>query len=102
MSEEKPLGEEKLEGLSQLASIFEIEGISPDNFVLESEIKRLSEKMGKTVSVTLIGFTVMETGASAALAISPEKNKCLMFASGTESAKVFHDAFEALKAKKAE
>jgi hypothetical protein len=101
LSEEKPF-EEKLEGLSQLASIFEIDGISLDTFVVKSEIERLSEKLGKAVVVTTIGFTVAETGVSAALVISPEKNKCILIASGKDSAKLFSDALEAFKEKKAE
>jgi hypothetical protein len=101
LSDEKPL-EGKLEGLSQVASIFEIEGINLDTFVLQSEVNKLSEKIGKTVTVTTIGFTVVETGASAALMVAPEKNKCLLIASGKDYAKIFVDAFEALKVKKAE
>lgn len=99
MSDEKPL-KEKLEGLSQLASIFEIEGVSLETYVSKTEVKKLAEKMGKTVTVTTIGFTVAETGASAALVISGEKNKCLLIASGKDSAQVFYDAFEALKEKR--
>lgn len=100
MSGDKPF-EEKLEGLSPLASIFEIEGVSLDTYVSETEVKKLGEKMGKTIRVTTIGFTVTETGASVVLIIGAEKNKCLLI--GTkESAQTFYDAIEALKEKKAE
>jgi hypothetical protein len=101
LSDDKTL-EGKLEGISQVASIFEIEGINLDTFISQPEVKRLAEKMGKTLTITTIGFTVAETGASAALVISPEKNKCFLIASGKDSAKVFYDALVALKEKKTE
>lgn len=100
LSEEKPF-EGKLEGLSQLASIFEIEGISLDTFVSQTALKNLREKTGKTIHVTTIGFTIAETGASVALMISGEKNKCILIGS-KDSAQIFQDAFGALKEKKAE
>lgn len=99
MSEEKPL--EKFDILSQLASIFEIDGVSVDDFVSEAQVKKLSEKMGKTVNVTMMGFLVAETGNSAALIMSPESNKSLLIASGKDVAKVFLDALKALSEEKA-
>jgi len=100
LSDKKPL-EGKLEGLSQLAAIFEIEGVSLDTYVAETEVKKLSEKIGKNVRVTTMGFTIEETGSSVALVISGEKNKSLLIGS-KDSVKIFYDAFMALKEKKAE
>ena len=101
MSDKKPL-EEKLEGLSQLATVFELTGVSLDTYISQTEVKRLAEKMGKTINVTAIGFMVVETGASVSLVISGEKNKCLLIASSKDAAQIFHDAFGTLKVKKGE
>lgn len=100
MSDKKPF-EEKLQGLSQLAAIFEIEGVNLETYVSQAEVKKLGEKMGKTINITTIGFAVAETGASVALMINPtEKNKCILIAASKDAAQSFHDAFEAMKQEK--
>ena len=99
MSDKKPF-EGKLEGLSQLAAIFEIEGVNLETYVSQAEVKKLGEKMGKTINITTIGFAVAETGASVALMIIHEKNKCILIAASKDAAQSFHDAFEAMKQEK--
>lgn len=100
LSDKKPF-EGKLEGLSQLAAIFEIEGVNLETYVSQAEVKKLGEKMGKTINVTTIGFAIAETGASVALVINPaEKNKCLLIAASKDAAQSFYDAFEEIKQQK--
>ena len=102
MAKKKPV-EVKREGLSELATIFDVEGVSLDTYVSQTELKKLSEKMGKTINVTTIGFTIAETGASVVLVINPgEKNKCLLIAASKEAAQSFYDVLEAMKEKKGE
>lgn len=102
MADKKPV-EVKREGLSQLATIFDVEGISLDTYVSQTELKKLSEKMGKKIIVTSLSFLIAETGASVVLVINPEeKNKCLLISSNKDSAQSFYDALGAMKEKKVE
>jgi len=102
MSDKKPT-EAIREGLSQLATIFDVEGVNIDAYISLTELKKLGEKIGKKVIVTSLSFLVPETGASVFLMINPEeKNKCILISSSKEYAQVFFDALERAKEKKEE
>jgi hypothetical protein len=89
---------EKQKGLSEIGTFFEASEIDLKFYISQSNINKLSEKLGKKINVISIAFVVPDTKSAIAIMADPkEENKSMLITSDKDFAKSFYNALQAVQ-----